>query len=111
MVSTKAHTLSAALKQLARFEGDPANYGRKPPEAKALYLTEELADEFIAWSRDEKQNSPNWVSTQRIYLAWWRETLFGRDLRKLNLRDDIDAPLTKHKAGRPHRIKVLKALM
>jgi hypothetical protein len=37
MVSTRAHAVSAALKQLARFEGDPAAYARKPVEHRPLY--------------------------------------------------------------------------
>ena len=110
-VSTRAHGLAAAIKQLARFEGDPGAYGRKTKEDEALLLTAELQDQFLSWSRYVKQNSPNWVSTQRIYLRDWGEQLLGRDLHRLNLRDDVDPALEAWGSGRPHRIKVLKALM
>ena len=109
--STKTHSASAALKHLSRFESDPIAYTKKPEADNAVYLTEEMAEDFITWSREVKQNSPNWISTQRIYLEHWRERLFGRDLRHLSLRDDVDTALDHWEKGRPHRIKVLKALM
>jgi hypothetical protein len=64
--STRAHTISAALKHLARFEGDPAGYEKKDEEEEPVFLPEPLADEFLARSRDAKKNSPNWISTQKI---------------------------------------------
>src|SRR5438128_9703814 len=61
MVSTRAHTVAAALKHLARFESDPHGYAVKPREEAALFLTEELADEFLTHSRDVKKNCAQWV--------------------------------------------------
>jgi integrase len=111
MVSTRAHTVSAALKHLPRFEADPSAYARKDEEEDALYLTEELQLEFLAHSRDVKKNVPNWVSTQRIYLKVWGEDLFGVDLRRLSLGKHIDTALEKRGNARAQRIKVLKAMM
>lgn len=111
LVSTRRNSLREALKQLARFENDPGQFERAEEEDQPVFLTEALADEFVAWSRDVKQNSKNWVSTQKIYLAAWRERLYGRDLRRLSLRDDVDGALKHWGKGRPHRIKVLKAFM
>src|SRR6266849_6568370 len=111
MVSTRTHAVSAALKHLARFEGDPAVYGRKPVEHQPLYLTDELRDGFLDYSRDVKQNVSNWVTTQRMYLKAWAEDLFGVDLRRLSLRDHVDPILDRHKKGRAQRIKVLKTFM
>ncbi len=111
MVSTRAHTLSAAMKHLARFEADPAAYTRKPERADPVLLTEELMEEFLTYSRDVKKNSGQWVITQRMYLKHWVEDLLGRDLRRLSLRDDVDPVLERRGAGRSQRIKVLKAFM
>lgn len=111
MVSTRAHALTQALKQLARFEADPVAYTRKERVEAALFLTQALVDEFIEYSRDVRKNSANWISTQRIYLEAWKTRLDGRELRQLSLKDDVDPALTKWKTGRPHRIKVLKAFM
>src|SRR6266852_5670009 len=111
MVSTRAHAVSPALKHLARFEGDPAAYARKPVEHKPLYLTDELRDQFLDYSRDVKQNVSNWVTTQRMYLKAWGEELFGVDLRRLSLRDHVDPILDQRKTGRAQRIKVLKVFM
>jgi len=58
-----------------------------------------------------KKNCAQWVTTQRMYLKAWREDLFGRDLRKLSLRDDVDPLLEQHGNARAQRIKVLKAFM
>ena len=111
MVSTRTHALTQALKQLARFEADPMRYTRKEEVEDALFLTQELVDEFIEYSREVRKNSANWISTQRIYLTAWAEQLQSRELRKLSLKDDVDPALDAWKSGRPHRIKVLKAFM
>ncbi len=101
MVSTRAHAVSPSLKHLARFEGDPAAYARKPVEHKPLYLTDELRDQFLDYSRDVKQNVSNWVTTQRMYLKAWGEDLFGVDLRRLSLRDHVDPILDQRKTSWP----------
>jgi len=95
MTSTRAHTISAALKHLARFEADPVAYTRKDEAEEPLYLTEELQTEFLDHSRDVKKNVANWVTTQRMYLKHWAEDLFGVDLRRLDLRKHIDPALLK----------------
>ncbi len=51
MVSTRAHSVTAALKHLARFESDPHGYTVKPREEAPLFLSEELAEQFLTYSR------------------------------------------------------------
>ncbi|MFT3837958.1 MAG: tyrosine-type recombinase/integrase [Myxococcaceae bacterium] len=108
-VSTRASTETAAVKQLERFMADPENYDPKgvtPDEP--LYLTEELAQQFLDWSK-EKGNSQGWRWVQKWCLEWWGEQLAGKNLRRLSLRDDIN-PCLAEKKNRHHRIAVLKAL-
>ncbi len=65
-VRTRCHTRRAALKQLERFESDPENFnprGGVGPEP--LFLDLALSKECLRWSRDEKQNSIEWVERQR----------------------------------------------
>jgi integrase len=129
-LSTRAHSLDPALKHLARFESDPARYRPSGVDgAEPLYLTPDLVREFLAWSeRPEKDggrgNTPEWRQKQHRELLWWMSKLKdgrGRalDLRRLNLREHILAPLNgdaaqKPKAavapGRGHKIRVLKTL-
>lgn len=115
-VTTACHTMRAAVKQLERFEADPANYraGGDAPDAPVL-LTEDLAAEFLTWSRDVRRNSGEWLAKQRRYISWWAEKLSGFDLRAgkggrgVSLTDHI-LPALQGQANRQHRIAVLKAL-
>jgi integrase len=107
-VSTRAHTLRAALEQLKRFEADPEGYdprGNVRPDA--IYLDEKLSEEFLTYSRREKENTGKWVREQQRSLAWWAEKLHGVDLRGASLRDQI-VPVVKQARG--NRVAVLKAL-
>lgn len=107
-VSTKAHGWKAALEQLAAFESHPPSY--KPGGGKrsgALYLTEELAEEFEAWHA--KKVSAKYAKETANRLADWREALEGRDLRRLSLPDDIDAN-ANGRGGRRPRVVAIKLL-
>src|SRR5258708_40211114 len=60
-VSTKAHSRGAALKQHDRFEANPEAYNpRGDVSPDPIYLDEALTEEFLKWSRKEKQNTERW---------------------------------------------------
>ena len=113
-VSTRCSKLAAALKQLERFEADPAAY--EPggaPRGEAVELTPELVAQFVAWSQAPsseggKGNTRAWALQQKAYLAWWAGKLHRRDLRKLSLPVHV-LPALDGVPGRRHRIEVLKA--
>ncbi|ABC81607.1 tyrosine-type recombinase/integrase [Anaeromyxobacter dehalogenans] len=100
----------AAIKQLERFESDPAGF--QPggtPRAAPLFLDNELVEEFVVWSAGERANTAQWVGKQKAILTWWMERLRGVDLRRASLRDHILPPL-EGATSRRQRIAVLKAL-
>jgi hypothetical protein len=77
-VSTRCTTEAAAFAALERFEKDPEGFhpGGDPGTAP-LYLDNELAKRFLAWSKAERGNSPGWVGKQKLLLADWMGTLRG----------------------------------
>ncbi len=107
-VSTRCHTLSAALRQLSRFEAEPAAYRAGGDHLPAVYLDEDLVRDFLAWSK-AKGNTARWRGQQRLYLAWWAEKLRGVDLRGADLGGTI-LPALRGAPARPQRIAVLKVL-
>jgi integrase len=109
-VSTRKHSLAAALAEWARFERDPEGYqpGGAAPRSP-VYLDNRLSEDFLAWSLHEKGNSAEWVKKQKGVLAWWMERLAGVDLRRATLRDHL-APALEHAPGKRHRIEVIRAL-
>lgn len=108
-VSTRCTSERAALKQLERFEADPEGYTPSGVRGDAIILTEDLARAFLAWSKNEKGNSVEWVAKQRRFLKWWAKQLGRRDLRRVSLRDHIQPALDREKNPK-HRIETLKAL-
>jgi hypothetical protein len=50
-ISTRRHTLAAALVEWEKFEKDPESSAAGDA---AVYLDNELAREFLAWSKNEK---------------------------------------------------------
>jgi len=110
-VSTRAGTWRGALEQLKRFEADPENYkpeGEAAPDA--LLMTEELVQQFLDWSRDEKKNSEQWRWTQAWALKWWATKLENLNLRGgVSLVEHIVPALDAEPKNRHHRIAVLKA--
>jgi hypothetical protein len=77
--STRCTTLRAALKELERFEQNPAGYepggGSDASLRPKLLLDEELATAYLTWCRDEQGNSAAWLGKQRRYLADWADAL------------------------------------
>lgn len=107
-VSTRCHSLRAALKQLERFEADPENYTPEGPKKREpLRITEKLVQEHLEYCRDVKQNTGHWLNNKKAYLAWWAERLGNLDLRRLSLAEHIK-PALSGTAGRAHKIAVLK---
>lgn len=109
-VSTKRHSLTAALAEWERFERDPDGYtpGGAAP-AEPVQLTNELVEDFLAWSRDEKGNSREWRNKQKAMLIWWMGKLGRVDLRRATLKDHI-TPALEGAPGRKQRIEVIRAL-
>ncbi len=108
-VSTRAHTLPAALKQLERFEADPEGYRPEGVvERKGPTLTSKLSLEYVRWMEEVRENTPKHCKEMGNRLADWIEDLRGKDLRKVNLRDDIKPALDRRVGSRPHRIIALK---
>jgi integrase len=109
-VSTRKHTLSAAFIELERFEKNPDAYvpGGGPAGAP-IYLSTDLARDFLAWSLNEKRNTAKWVGQQRLYLAWWASALAGVNLRGASLRDRI-LPKLAGQPAKAQKIATLKVL-
>ena len=108
-VSTRKHTLAAALLEWERFEKDPERYAAGPTaDTAAIYLDNDLAKKFLAWSVTEKHNSTLWVNRQKAVLAGWMERLQGVNLRRASLRDHI-MPALEKASSRGQRIAILKA--
>jgi integrase len=101
--------MRGAIEALNRFEGDPEGFrpeGEERPEA--IYLDEEIAREFLAWSIAVKRNTREWVGKQKRALAFWATKLHRVDLRRATLRDHV-LPALQGEASRDQKIRVLKA--
>lgn len=109
-VSTRCHNWTSAMKQLERFEIDPANY---KPEGEApvagLCMTAALLDEFWEYQVNKKSNSRKHANEKHNRLTEWMEDLGGRDLRKVNLRDHIKPAIERRKTCRQHRVIAIKS--
>lgn len=108
-VSTRCMTERAALKQLERFEVDPANYSPGGDGKEPVFLDVDLAQQFLTFCRDEKKNSPLWLGKQRRYVAWWSDKLKGISLARASLTGDIE-PALEGVGARAHRIATIKAV-
>ncbi len=109
-VSTRCTARRAALKQLDRFESNPAEYkptGEGP--AAEIRLTADLISEFRAWQVEVRGNTSRHAYYVAKYLVDWMADLNGSDLRNVSLRDHVKPALAKRPA-RAHRIAALKAL-
>ncbi len=107
--STHCSHEKEAEEHLRRFEADPEGYDPASVVGKPLALDAALLEAFLAWSKNERHNSDDWVRKQGRYLVWWREQLGSLDLRRLTLRDHV-APALDGTPARKHKIEVLKAL-
>jgi hypothetical protein len=107
-VSTRRHTLAAALVEWERFEKDPAGYA-PGGGAAPLHLDNALAERFLAFSKNERRNTIQWVGKQKAALAWWMERLRGVDLRRASLLGHV-LPALERAPGRRHKMVTIKAL-
>lgn len=108
-ISTRTHNLTAAMKQLERFEADPWNYSPAGVETEPpLLLTNELILEHHAWSVGVKHNSRHHANDIAHRLGEWMAELGRRDLRKLTMRNDVRPALNRWATNRQHRIIALK---
>jgi integrase len=109
-VSTRKHTLAAALAEWEKFEKDPEGYATGGGVGPApMYLENKLVERFLEWSAGERGNSTGWLAKQKAFLADWMETLGAVNLRRLSLRDHV-VPALAGATSRRHRLAVLKAL-
>lgn len=107
-ISTRCSSERAALKQLERFEADPAAYTPAGSEHAAVTFTDQLADEFRAYMRERKGNTPEWTAEVMRHLAAWSDDLAGADLRTLSI-PRLEDILDRRQTSRRHRIEALKA--
>lgn len=105
-VSTECSTLRAAMKELERFEGDPAGYRSGGTSAGAIYLDEDLSARFLA---AHAKNSVRWQRQQQLFLAWWAGQLRGVDLRHATLHRHI-LPAVDGTTSAPRRKIIIKRL-
>ena len=108
-VSTRAHTLAAALTQEERFQRNPQAYRPGGHEGgDPVYLDKDIRKAFLAWSLKVRGNSASWVKKQDDYLSWWAKKLEGVNLRNMAPRDHI-IPAVEKATARRSRLAVLKA--
>lgn len=108
-INTGCSSAVAAAAHLERFEKDPEGYKASlTADNSPVYLDEKRVEAFLAWSLDEKGNTPPWVAKQRAHLAWWSKKLHGIDLRRASLRDHIVAAYQGASDVRS-RIRILKS--
>jgi integrase len=108
-VSTRAHTETAAVAQLRRFEANPSAFRPAGDVGPRLVLDDDLIEAFLAHSLEVKRNTPKWVRDQRRALEWWRGYLPGRDLRRLTMAGDL-VPALDGAVGQRTKREVIKAL-
>ncbi len=106
-ISTRAHTLGAAMKHLERFEADPDNY--KPShQTVGLALTSALVIEYRGFQVETKGVTRGWANDCQRLLADWADDLVGKDLLKLDLQKDVKPALARRKTTLHHRAIALK---
>lgn len=105
-ISTGCMTERAALKELERFEENPAGY--RPRGEDGLAFT---ADLVLAYRDHQLARgvTSEWAAEVARCLAEWMVELGGKvDLRSLDLHRDLKPALARWTTRRPHRIKALK---
>lgn len=107
-VSTGCSTERAALKELERFEADPAGYVPNGG-TDALRLTAEMALEYRVHQLAQGV-TPEWANEVGRCLADWIDILGRHDLRRLSLHRDLKPALDRWRTRRGGRIKALKGL-
>lgn len=113
-VSTRCRTERDALRELVRFDEDPANYSpvRLAPreERKPLVITSELVLAYREWLLTrERPVTKEWANDCARILADWMEDLGGRDLRDVSVTQHLRPALDRRRGSRKHRIIAIKA--
>lgn len=106
-VSTRCTSLKAAMKQLERFEANPAQYRPDGVNGPELVLDEALIEAFFEWH--EKRTSREWALNTRGLLYDWGDALKRKDLRSLSLVDDLK-PHLRDATQLAHRVKAIRSL-
>lgn len=112
-VSTRAHSLRAAMKQLERFEANPEAYrpsGEVEAQEAPLQLTADLIEAYVRWQLDVKKGSRKHSKEMGKLLTCWMEDIGAADLRTVRLRDHILPALERRRTNRKHRIIAIKGL-
>jgi integrase len=107
-VSTRAHNLTAAMKQFERFEADPANYRPEGRKAEKVTLSPELIQEHFTHSL-ASGNTAHYAKGTLAFLTDWRDDLGDIDLRHVTLRDHVKPALDERETSRRQRIIALKS--
>lgn len=108
-VSTRCHIRRAAIKQLERFEADPSAYRPEGKAEEKLVLTNTLVEQYGKFLLERRKTTDMHAKEMQSLLYDWMEDLGSKDLRFLNLRDDIKPPIERRAKNRQHRIIALKA--
>jgi integrase len=103
--STRCHTEVGALKELARFESDPAAYASGA--VNALIMSPELVMEYRDWQLTERGNTDEWARWSASMLGHWMRAIGNRDLRRLKAKD-VREMLATFPTNRAARVVALK---
>lgn len=107
-VSTRTHTLKAAMAHLEAFEKDPARYSPTGALAdRPLYATAEMVLEYRAHLLEKKRSWKHCNDTTHR-LNEWLEFLEKRNLKSLAVAD-IKAEVARRRTSKGARIAALKA--
>lgn len=110
-ISTRCHTITAAMKQLERFEADPWSYSPiGAVEVAGVQLTAELIMEHRKWSLEVRRNTRSHANNVAHRLTEWQDVIGDLDLRRLTLREHIRPALDSWPTCRRLRIIALKSL-
>lgn len=105
-VSTRADNITAALKQLERFQSNPEAYAPSGDVGRPVRMTADLVLDFRRWQRDVKRVSPRHAFYVAKYLADWCADIGNRDLRALEPHELRE--LAGRHTARAHRIAAIK---
>lgn len=108
-ISTRCHIDSAAFKQLTRFEADPNSYRPEGKRDVKLLLTNALVEEYGKFLLERRKTTDRHAKEMQRWLYHWMADFGEKDLRRLDLRDDIKDSLERRATSRQHRIIALKA--
>lgn len=112
-VSTKCRTQRAALKELERFEADPAGYRlARSRKTVATAVTPELIDEYLEHMK-ARELDPPYIDSHEYYLGQVMVALEGRELGRITYAELVDvmkaAEDPQFKSAAAARRRALKA--